>query len=198
MRTKTRDMAQTMPMPPAAGRACCLFDTAFGVCGIAWSPDGLIRVQLPERDAGLTEKRLRAKAGSRVEQNLPRAIADCVTRLQRYFAGAPVDFRDAPLDFTGVSAFNADVYRALRGIGWRQTTTYGALARRVGNPQAAQAVGVAMATNPWPIIVPCHRVLAAAGKLGGFTAPGGAATKLKLLRMEGAEIDQGLPLFGDF
>jgi methylated-DNA-[protein]-cysteine S-methyltransferase len=194
-------MAKTMAHDRSASIAdaiaYCLFDTAFGVCGIAWTQAGLIRVQLPERDAALTEKRLRAKASSRVQQNPPPPIAACITQLQHYFSGAPVDFREAPLDFSGVSAFNADVYRALRDIGWRQTTTYGALARQVGNPRAAQAVGVAMATNPWPVIVPCHRVLAA-GRLGGFTAPGGAATKLKLLRMEGAAIDSGMPLFGDY
>ena len=194
-RLKTMAFTTSSVSPP--DNACCVFDTAIGVCGLAWSPDGLLRLQLPEQDAKLMQHRLSARTGARPAQDPPPAIAACVAALRRYFTGRPVDFREIMLDLTGVSAFNADIYRALRDIGWRQTTTYGALAKRVGNPQAAQAVGVAMATNPWPIIVPCHRVLAAAGKLGGYSAPGGAATKLKLLRMEGAAIDQGMPLFGD-
>jgi methylated-DNA-[protein]-cysteine S-methyltransferase len=190
-------MAQSTLGPKTNVSAYRLFDTAIGVCGVAWTREGLIRVQLPERDEAMTERRLRAKAGLRCDADPPRDIANCIALLQRYFAGEPIDFRDVALDFSGVIPFNADVYRALREIGWQRTTTYGELAKRIGDPGAARAVGAAMAQNPWPIVVPCHRVLAAAKKLGGFSAPGGAATKLKLLRLEGAEIDSGTPLFPD-
>lgn len=160
-----------------------LFQTAFGPCGIAWSAAGVTRFQLPEADAARTGARL---AKGRAPADPPPEIQRVVTALSGYFAGVPVDFADVPLDLDRESAFHRAVYAATRAVGWGRTTTYGALASLVGEPGAARAVGRAMARNPVPVIIPCHRVLAAGDRLGGFSAHGGTVTKERLLRLEGA------------
>jgi methylated-DNA-[protein]-cysteine S-methyltransferase len=109
--------------------------------------------------------------------------------MQRYFDGERERFDGIALNTTMISPFNATVYDALRTIVWGQITTYGALAELVGAPGAARAVGAAMASNPWPIIVPCHRVLPASHTIGGFSAHGGADTKRALLSLEGVHLD---------
>jgi methylated-DNA-[protein]-cysteine S-methyltransferase len=171
-----------------------LFDTAFGVCGLAWTDAGLTRVQLPEREVRTTEKRLQDLNAVRHDGALPPDIDRCITRLRDYISGAQTDFRDIALDLSGISDFNAQIYRALRDIGFGQTTTYGVLATAVSSPGAARAVGMAMARNPWPIIVPCHRVLASGQRMGGFSAPGGTLTKEQLLALEGVHLGDGTPL----
>ncbi|MET3614662.1 methylated-DNA-[protein]-cysteine S-methyltransferase [Rhizobium aquaticum] len=170
-----------------------LFETALGVCGIAWSEAGLLRVQLPDRDAAATAARL-AKAARRAGGAVPAFATETAERLSDYAAGEAVDFSDIILDFDGVAAFEATVYHALRRVGRGETVTYGELAMLAGSPGAAQAVGTAMARNPWPVVVPCHRVLAAGNKPGGFSAPGGLVTKAKLLAMEGVHLDGGEPM----
>ncbi len=172
----------------------CVFDTAFGVCGVAWSDAGLIRVQLPERDPTATEQRLLKLAAIRWDAAPPHHAAHSVKQLQSYFNGERIVFAGVALDERSVADFNRRIYSALRDIGYGQTTTYGALADRAGSPGAAQAVGTAMSRNPWPVIVPCHRVMAAAKALGGFSAYGGAATKQRLLRLEGVDLDHGQPM----
>jgi methylated-DNA-[protein]-cysteine S-methyltransferase len=171
-----------------------LFDTEFGTCAIAWSEAGLIRVQLPERTRAATETRIRRIGGEHAGTPLPSFAADAVSALQIYFAGTGVALEGLLLDETCVSTFNAPIYRALRAVPRGATVTYGDLAKQVGHPGAARAVGVAMGQNPWPVIVPCHRVLARGGKMGGFSAPGGTATKERLLALEGVVIgDPVLP-----
>jgi len=172
----------------------CLFPTAFGTCGIAWRDGGLTRLQLPERDASATERRLvpygaLAKAGEE-----PPWVQWAIVALQRYFVGRAVDFSGILVDLERCSAFHQRIYAALREIGWGTTTTYGALATDVGSPDAARAIGQAMGRNPVPIIIPCHRVLASGGKIGGFSAPGGAATKERLLELEGVKRTATPPL----
>lgn len=108
--------------------------------------------------------------------------------LQRYLAGTREDFSDIAVDLAGIGPFHAKVYAALRTVGWGEVTSYGALARAVGEPDAARAIGQAMGQNPVPVVIPCHRVLAAGGKVGGFSAPGGAATKRRLLALEGVRL----------
>ena len=118
-------------------------------------------------------------------------------------AGAKDDFADLPLDWAGVGAFDRAVYRETRAIPAGETSTYGAIAARLGAAAAEtydaalpRAVGQALGRNPWPIVIPCHRVTAADGRMGGFSAPGGRKTKLKLLELEGALGVEALPLFG--
>ena len=168
-----------------AGERYTLFPTAFGTCGIAWRDSGLTRLQLPERDVSATERRLAARATPGLADEDVPWVAWAVVALQRYFAGRPVDFSGISLDVSACSPFHQRIYEALRGVPFGQTTTYGALAAEVGAPDAARAIGQAMGRNPIPVIIPCHRVLASGGKIGGFSAPGGATTKEKLLTLEG-------------
>jgi methylated-DNA-[protein]-cysteine S-methyltransferase len=124
------------------------------------------------------------------------AIAAAMARIEAVLGGAKDDFADLALGWRTVSAFDRAVYREAQAIPRGQTITYGTLAARLGDSGRAQAIGQALGRNPWPIVVPCHRVTAADGRMGGFSAPGGAATKLKLLEIEGALAAETLPLFG--
>ncbi|MEI2387141.1 methylated-DNA--[protein]-cysteine S-methyltransferase [Breoghania sp. JC706] len=120
----------------------------------------------------------------------PGFVMDALAKLKRYFAGEREDFTGVPLDLSGVSQSRRTLYAALCRIGWGETTTYGGLAEMLGTPGAAQAVGRAMGANPIPVIIPCHRVLAAGGRMGGFSAPGGVVTKQYLLALEGVEPEE--------
>lgn len=171
-----------------------LFDTAFGVCGIAWSDTGLMQVQLPEATGDATRLRLE-RAGATVSSDASPACArDAITALRAYFDGTVESFDAVLLDDWQVSPFHQTVYRLLRQVPFGQTVTYGELAKSAGQPGGARAVGLAMGRNPWPVIVPCHRVLASGGKLGGFSAHGGTMTKERLLALEGVVVgDPMLP-----
>jgi methylated-DNA-[protein]-cysteine S-methyltransferase len=173
----------------------CVFDSAIGPCGVAWSARGLIAVQLPEADRAATEKRLAARSHSAGAAAPPPWVAAVVADIQRYLAGEQVDFSAVDVDLSGLDPFRREVYGAMRTLNWGATTTYGALARELGltDPEAAREVGQAMGRNPVPLVIPCHRVLAAGNKLGGFSARGGTATKAKLLALEGVHLDGGAP-----
>lgn len=172
------------------------FDTALGRCAVAWTGRGLRRVMLPERSDGALERRL-ARAGARPAAPPPE-IAATVAALAAYAGGEAVDFDATPLDESGIADFERKVYAALRAVPRGTTTTYGALAAAVGAPGLAREIGVAMGRNPWPVVTPCHRVLAAQGRLGGFSAPGGAETKRRLLALEGVYPDGSPDLPGLF
>jgi len=177
----------------AAGFA--LFDTPIGACGIAWRGEALVGLQLPARDEAAGMARLARRFPSLGRAPMRAWVGQVVDRIRALLAGEPVDLSAAPLDFTGIGAFEAAVYRAAREIKPGCTITYGALAQRLGDSGQARAVGQALGRNPWPIVVPCHRVTAADGRTGGFSAPGGRATKLRLLEIEGALRPESLPLF---
>lgn len=172
-----------------------LFDTAFGCCGLAWSSRGLTRLQLPERDRSATEARLRDRTSLQQPIVPPAGVVCAVEQLQRYFDGWRADFAEIEIDLGDTPPFFAKIYALTRAIGWGGTATYGDLAERAGSPGSARAVGQAMARNPVPVIIPCHRVLAANRKVGGFSAPGGIVTKERLLRLEGVSLVAELPLF---
>jgi methylated-DNA-[protein]-cysteine S-methyltransferase len=173
----------------------CVFDSAIGPCGVAWSARGLIAVQLPEASRTATERRLAARAHSAGASAPPPWVATLIGDLKRYLAGEPVNFSTVEVDLSRLDPFQRQLYGAMRALDWGATTTYGALAREVGrtDPEAARDVGQAMGRNPVPIVIPCHRVLAAGNKLGGFSARGGTATKAKLLALEGVHFDAGAP-----
>ena len=171
--------------PPETSEHYLLFDTAIGTCGVAWRGKGLMRLQLPERDRRATEMRLRAGSAVACAGPVPVSVTRAIAALQCYFAGRPIDLCTVDLDLDRVSPFHRRVYETARTIGWGQTTSYGMLARQVGAPGAARAVGQALARNPVPIIIPCHRVIASGHRVGGFSAFGGTATKERLLRLEG-------------
>jgi methylated-DNA-[protein]-cysteine S-methyltransferase len=165
----------------------CLFDTAFGLCGIAWSEAGLTRVQLPEADVAATRARLEKRGATEGEP--PPVLAWVLAALQAYFDGAETDFSSLAVELpAGTSDERRHIYEAARSLRWGETASYGEVARRAGVPHGAQAVGQAMAANPLPIVIPCHRVLAAGGRLGGFSAYGGALTKERLLVLEKARL----------
>jgi len=162
----------------------CLIATAFGPVGLAWSETGVVRAQLPGTDRDETSALLRG--GFEADEADPPAwLGPTVQKLQRYFAGEAEDFSATPLDLDGVPELNQALYLEMLKLRWGETVTYGELGDRIGAPGIAQAVGQAMGSNPVPIIIPCHRVLAAGNKIGGFSAPGGRRTKLKMLEMEG-------------
>lgn len=180
----------------------CIFETASGYCGLTWSDAGVSRFQLPaptEHDARrfLLRKIAAAEPGDPTPE-----IAAAITAIIRYFAGEKTDFSAIALDLRDQDAFFAQIYAATRQIGWGETTTYGALAKQLGaGREAARDVGQAMARNPVALIIPCHRVLAAGGKPGGFSAPGGTESKLRMLALEGirlqpSESPQASFLFG--
>ena len=167
-----------------------LFDTALGECGVAWNSRGLVGVQLPEKDRGQTELRLAVKCRSTDAADVPPWVQSVISDIQRYLAGQPVDFSAVTVDLGGIDAFRQKLYAALRGIGPGRTVTYGELAKQLGLTgwEGARDVGEAMGKNPLPIVIPCHRVLAAGGKPGGFSAYGGTGTKQKLLALEGVSL----------
>ncbi|MGH3860754.1 methylated-DNA--[protein]-cysteine S-methyltransferase [Actinokineospora sp.] len=159
-----------------------LFDTAIGRCGVAWGPNGITAVQLPEKDDSATVRRL----GAGEESDPPPQVLEAIERMTALLAGEADDLADIVLDPAGIPEFHQQVYRVARAIPPGRTLTYGEVARELGMPGSAQAVGQALGRNPYPIIVPCHRVLGAGGKIGGFSAGGGSATKLRMLTIEGA------------
>jgi methylated-DNA-[protein]-cysteine S-methyltransferase len=163
-----------------------LFETAIGVCGIAWTELGVCRVQLPEQNAEATHARLRRRLAGARETAPANVIKRTIEDLTALVAGRSSDLSDVPLDLQGVPAFHQRVYAATRRIRAGGTASYGEIAVQVGEPGAARAVGQALGHNPVPLIVPCHRVLAAGGKFGGFSGFGGVATKMRLLAIEGA------------
>ncbi len=161
-----------------------LFETPIGPCAIAWSDDGILRFQLPER----IEADARARLAGHDEATPPKWLKDTLKRVARHLEGSPQRFDEEPLDLSGVPPFHAKVYAALRGVKPGETVTYGELASRAGSKSALRAVGQAMAKNPIPLLVPCHRVLAAGDRAGGFSAYGGRVTKAALLALEGVTL----------
>jgi methylated-DNA-[protein]-cysteine S-methyltransferase len=157
-----------------------LFETALGECGIAWGQGGIVSVQLPGPRVAARLRRFGGEA--QPPDDVRRAIAAIVALLE----GEPRDLSAVVLDMERVPEFNRRVYEAARTIPPGETLTYGEVAERIGERGAAQAVGQALGRNPFPIVVPCHRVLAAGGGLGGFSAPGGVDTKRRMLAIEGA------------
>ena len=172
------------------GQHYLIFETACGFCGIAWNSVGITRFQLPTRSAEATERiLLRRLPGAEPGAPTPEVVA-AVAAVQRYFAGEETDFSGFKLDLGEQNAFFKQIYAAARRVGWGHTTTYGTLAKELGaGPEAARDVGEAMAKNPVALIIPCHRVLAAGGKIGGFSAPGGSAAKIRMLALEGVSLE---------
>ncbi|MGH6974286.1 MAG: methylated-DNA--[protein]-cysteine S-methyltransferase [Stellaceae bacterium] len=163
------------------------FDTAIGCCAVIWTDSGIVGVQLPGANAKATKARLLKRHPGAVEAvpspNAQAAIDGMIALLR----GEPRDLTDIAIDDGAQPEFNRKVYAIARKIPPGQTMTYGEIAERLGDKTLARAVGQAMGENPTPIIMPCHRVLAANGRSGGFSAPGGVVTKLQLLTIEGAQ-----------
>ncbi len=173
----------------------CLFETAIGTCGVAWGERGLTGVQLPQSEGGDPRVRLARRYPQAVETDPPPAVADAIAGMQALLAGEPRDLLEIVLDTRRLTPFQRLVYETVRRIPPGQTRSYGEIAQAVGRPQAARAIGQAMGFNPFAPVVPCHRVLAAGRRPGGFSATGGAATKLRMLAIEGALRGETCALF---
>jgi methylated-DNA-[protein]-cysteine S-methyltransferase len=168
-------------------QAFALFDTAIGVCGIVWSERGLRGVQLPESTAAAARERIMRRFAGAVEAEPPPDLRRAIDGIAALLRGEPRDLTDIVIDDDGTPEFNRRVYAVARKIAPGQTLTYGDIAERLGDKSLARAVGQALGENPCPLVMPCHRVLAAGGKTGGFSASGGVVTKLRLLTIEGAQ-----------
>ena len=156
------------------------FSTPLGVCALAWNDRGLTRFLLPDPDRPAT---------SATEAVPPDWVAAIVARVQRHLAGEPQDFSDVRFDFTPVPDFARRVLLATLAVKPGGTATYGDLAAALGQPpETSRAVGSALGSNPWPLLIPCHRIVAASGRMTGFSGPGGIGTKVKLLALEGAQL----------
>jgi methylated-DNA-[protein]-cysteine S-methyltransferase len=172
-----------------------LFDTAIGICGIEWGPRGINGLQLPMGSDEKTRARIRQRRGD-IGEAAPTAEAQrAIDRIVKLLAGERDDLMDIALDLDGVPEFNRGVYDIARTIPPGQTMTYGDIAKRLGGVELSRDVGQALGRNPCPIVVPCHRVLAAGKKPGGFSARGGVDTKLKMLAIEGAAVNHTPSLF---
>jgi len=172
-----------------------LFETAIGACGIVWGEHGIVGLQLPEA----SEAKARARIGKRFpgagETSPPSFVKHAIDRIDHLLNGELTDLSDIALDMDGVSEFDRRVYAIARKIAPGETLTYGDIALELGDKLLSRDVGQAMGKNPFPIVVPCHRVVAANGRLGGFSANGGVETKLKLLAIEGAAVGGQPSLF---
>jgi methylated-DNA-[protein]-cysteine S-methyltransferase len=165
-----------------------------GFCGIAWNNAGITCFRLPTGTAAAAERLMLRRLPGAQPGTPPAQVTEAVDLATRYFEGADADFRGFTLDLGLQDPFFAQVYDAVRRLKWGEITTYGAVARELGaGPEAARDVGEAMARNPIPLIIPCHRVLAAGGKVGGFSAPGGSGTKARMLALEGVRTEPPPP-----
>ena len=170
----------------AIGRAA--FDTPIGRCGIGWSERGIVSIRLPGRDSA---------AGRPSAADMPTAVREATRLITDLLGGEPVDLGTVALDMEAVPGFARSVYAIARRVPAGATTTYGEIAAELGDRGLAREVGQALGRNPFPIVVPCHRVLAAGGRPGGFSAPGGVATKLRLLAIEGVYLHNQPGLFDE-
>ena len=176
-----------------------LFETAIGDCAVVWSSRGIAGVELPEASEDATRCRVLRRFPSAREAAQPSAVQNAIDGMMALLRGERRDLASIVIDDDNVPEFNRRVYAIVRQIPPGATITYGEIAERLGDKTLARNVGQAMGENPTPIIIPCHRVLAEGGKTGGFSAPGGVITKMRLLTIEGAQpngptLFEGLPL----
>jgi methylated-DNA-[protein]-cysteine S-methyltransferase len=166
-----------------------VFETALGFVGIAWSGKGLTRLCLFQRDRAGVERRLeRLGTPARDGHDAPAWVTALVGDIRAYADGEEIDFAGVPVDLSGIDDFRLAIYDAARRLAFGETTTYGELAKRAGHAGLPRETGQALGANPVPLVIPCHRILAAGGKIGGFSAPGGATTKERMLALEGVRV----------
>jgi methylated-DNA-[protein]-cysteine S-methyltransferase len=174
-----------------------LFETAIGGCAIAWSGSGVVALQLPETDDQRTRARVLRRWPHAQEEPPPPGVQHVVVDIVALLAGEATDLSAVVLDMERVPAFDRRVYEVARTIAPGETLTYGDIAARLGDPGTAREVGQALGRNPFAVIVPCHRVIAAGNKTGGFSANGGVTTKLRLLEIERARLGREPTLFDE-
>lgn len=173
----------------AAASGHAVFETALGFFGIVWSEAGLTRLLLPQASREALERRMLRLEGVTGRGSAPPPwVEGLIARIRDYARGREVEFSDVPVDLAGVDDFRLAIYAAARALDYGRTVTYGELARQAGHAGLARETGAALGANPVPLVIPCHRILAAGGKIGGFSAPGGSVTKEKMLAMEGVRV----------
>jgi len=173
-----------------------LFDTPIGTCAVAWSARGIAGMNLPEASPAATRARMQRRWPTAIESTPPPEVQRVLDRVRVLLSGSADDLADVELDLGEQPEFNRKVYDVARAVPPGHTITYGEIAKKIGvGPEMARDVGQALGRNPIPIIVPCHRVLAASGKMGGFSTNGGIATKRRMLEIEGAAALGAGPLF---
>ena len=172
-----------------------LFDTAIGACAIAWGARGITALQLPESTPERTVARLRRRLPDAQPDTPPPPVHAAIDGIVALLDGEPIDLSGVVLDDSGVPEFQRAVYAIARTIAPGTALSYGDIATRLGDPTQARAVGQALGQNPFAVIVPCHRVLAAGGAIGGFSAGGGATTKRRMLAIEQARVGDAPDLF---
>jgi methylated-DNA-[protein]-cysteine S-methyltransferase len=177
------------------GQSFAIFDTAIGPCGIVWGERGISGVQLPMSNEEKTRKRILQRNGDIPEAEPTTEVGRTIEAIKELLTGKPNDLSGVVLDLGGVPEFNRGVYDIARSIPPGKTMTYGDIAKKLGGVELSRDVGQALGRNPCPIVVPCHRVLAAGNKPGGFSANGGVVTKLKMLQIEGAVVNHTPSLF---
>ena len=178
------------------GRSVAVADTALGAVAVVWGESGIVGLLLPERDRAALDRRMARRFPDALPAEAEGPVRDAIGRIVDLLAGRDAAFDDTPVDLAATPDFDRRVYGVARTIRRGQTLTYGAVAAAIGDRNAAREVGAALGRNPVPVIVPCHRVLPATGRAGGFSAPGGTATKLRLLALEGAAPGGQPDLFG--
>ncbi|WP_424992866.1 methylated-DNA--[protein]-cysteine S-methyltransferase [Oceaniradius stylonematis] len=191
-------LSKRVSMPPSAPTTAnfCLFPTSLGACGVAWRGSMVIATRLPDTEPERAEQNLAKRTGGE-RGDPPDAIVLAINAMTSLLDGHGTDLGLIACDMHIVDPFARRVYEATRAIPAGQTRTYGSIAKQLGDRQLSRQVGRTLGRNPFPIIVPCHRVLGTGGKLTGFSAAGGIVTKLKMLEIEGAQIGQGAGLFDD-
>ena len=173
-----------------------IFETPIGPCGIAWHGEKIIGVEIGDADESETRYRLQSRFSDTEALPPPAYVTNAINMVRVLLDGGDPDFSQTPLALDSVPDLNRKVYEILLELKAGETITYGAIARRLGDVSLSQAVGYALGKNPFPIIVPCHRVLGSNGKVGGFSAAGGTVTKLRLLNIERARTSSEPDLFG--
>lgn len=173
-----------------------IFETPIGPCGIAWHAHKIVGVEIGDTDENEARYRLKTRFSETEVVSPPVFVTEAIDKIRVLLEGGDPDFSVTPLALDSVPELNRQVYEILLELKAGETITYGAIARRLGDVNLSQAVGYALGKNPFPIIVPCHRVLGSNGKVGGFSAAGGTATKLRLLNIERAKTSAEPDLFG--
>jgi methylated-DNA-[protein]-cysteine S-methyltransferase len=170
-----------------------VFETEAGFAAIGWNAKGIAALRLPAGKMQEAERALLRRLAGAKPVSPPAPVQAVIEDARLYFAGQRVDFANVPVDLGEQEPFFERVYAAVRQLGWGETATYGAIAKALeAGPEFARDVGQAMAANPVPLIIPCHRVTAANGRIGGFSAPGGAMSKAHMLGLEGVEVKEGI------
>lgn len=172
-----------------------VFDTPIGRCAVAWAAHAIVAVQLPQPDETQTRVRLKQRYADLEETAPPGEIRQAIESIVKLLSGKREDLSSIDIDLDDCPDFNRRVYAIARTIPPGATLTYGEIAKRLGGVELSRQVGTALGQNPCPIVVPCHRVLAAGDKPGGFSANGGVTTKLKMLAIEGAAVNYTPSLF---